>query len=456
MTRASEFGTTALAADPSTGTLYAGQIYPMFSSGDRGQTWSAIASPDPVFIGNSPSIVGLYPTGTAGALYASMARGQTVAFVSKLSVDGSTIVYSTYLDGHQSMLPTPSGTLYASQNQATAIAVNAAGDIAVAGWTRTADFPTVNAAQAANAGGADAFVAVISPGGQWLDYSTYLGGSQDDIATALTLDPQGNLIVAGLTSSGGFPGENGVAPANPIGFVAKLGTPPPAIASVLSAASFQPGIEPGSWVMIQGANLADTTRIWQSSDFAGNNLPVSLDGVSVTIDGKPAFVEYVSPTQVNVQAPTDSATGAVSVVVTNNGIASAPATAQLQTAAPAFFMGAGNNVSASLIPGYTPVSAAAPAMPGDLVVLWGTGFGPTIPPAPAGVVVSGAPATSTPPIVTVGGVQVPVISSVLITGTAGLYQITIQLPANVPTGALALQASIGGVPTQSGVTIFVQ
>jgi len=143
------------------------------------------------------------------------------------------------------------------------------------------------------------------------------------------------------------------------------------------------------------------------------------------------------------------------VVVTNNGSISAPAAAQLQSVAPAFFMSPSSYVYASVIPGYIPVTASAPAMPGDLVVLWGTGFGPTNPPTAAGTIVTGAPATATLPIVTVGGMQVPVISSVLTTGTVGLYQITIQLPANVPTGTPAIQASINGASTQSGVTLFV-
>ena len=78
-------------------------------------------------------------------------------------------------------------------------------------------------------------------------------------------------------------------------------------------------------------------------------------------------------------------------------------------------------------------------------MLWATGFG----------LVTGAPATSTLPVVTVGGVEVPVVSSVLTTGTAGLYQITIQLPADVPTGTPAVQASIDGAQTPSGVTLFV-
>jgi uncharacterized protein (TIGR03437 family) len=94
-------------------------------------------------------------------------------------------------------------------------------------------------------------------------------------------------------------------------------------------------------------------------------------------------------------------------------------------------------------------------MPGDLVVLWGTGFGATSPIVPAGTIVTGAPATLTLPVVTIGGMQVPVNSCILLTGSVGLYQITIQLPANVPTGAVAVLASIDGAQTQAGVTLFV-
>jgi uncharacterized protein (TIGR03437 family) len=231
--------------------------------------------------------------------------------------------------------------------------------------------------------------------------------------------------------------------------------PAPAVASVLNAASFQPGIEAGSWVMIQGANLANTNpgRTWTASEVVNGNLPTSLDGVSVTIDGRPAFVEYISPSQINVQAPSDSVVGAVNVVVTNNGAASAPATAQLQAAAPAFFVYPGTNYAiASLLPDYAEVGdpPAVPgtvaAKPGDTLALWGTGFGATNPAVPAGTTVTGAPAVVMLPMVTIGGVPVPVVSAVLTKGSAGLYQVTMQLPATVPAGAVAVQASVGGVP----------
>jgi uncharacterized protein (TIGR03437 family) len=446
---------SAIAVNPLNGSVYAagGSPVAIDVSTNQGQSWTLLTVP-----AQMPTITGITPT--PGALYAVSNTTFGSAFVLKLSPDGSTILYSTYLGGHAGTSP------YVNQwqNQAAGIALLPAGNIAVAGYTISPDFPTANAVQSSLTGSIDAFLSVLSPDGQEIEYSTYLGGANGAYGSALAVDPQGNLILTGNTSSTSIlgtaiPQDTTVTHPPPSGFVAKFSVaapvPTPTISKVLSAASFQAPIEAGSWVMIQGTDLANDTRLWQSSDFNGNNLPTALDGTSVTIDGIAAYVEYISPTQINVLAPADGHTGTVNIAVTNNGHASAPAQAQLQSIAPAFFMTASSNAIASLLPGYTPVTSTTPAMPGDLVVLWGTGFGPTNPAAPIGMIVSGALATSVLPVVTVGGVPVTVVSSVLTAGTAGLYQITIQLPANVPTGAPALQASIGGAQTQSSVTLLV-
>jgi len=466
---AASVNTTALAVDPS-GTLYAAGANGMFVSHDHGQTWTAIGSP---VYSNISSIV---PAGSGGTLYATIKSQQgsagvslgisefsydsgafvswTSGFISKLSADGSTIEYSTYLGGHpaaetwSTLISSP--ILFQTHNWISGIALDAAGNVVVAGSTRATDFPTVNPAQAANAGLADAFAAILSADGSTLKYSTYFGGPQDDGALAVGIDSTGDVIFAGQTFSP-VPYTYGDA------FVVKLETGPPAITSVLNGASFQPGIEAGSWVSIKGTNLSNTTRAWTSADFVGNSLPTSLDGVSVTIDGEPAFVSYISPSQINVQAPSDSTLGAVNVVVDNNKALSPPAPAQLQAAAPAFFTYLVNSYAlASHWPDYALVGTpSSPAMPGDTLVLWGTGFGATSPPFPAGTVVSGVAASATLPVVTVGGMPVQVTAAVLTPESAGLYQLTIQLPPNVPTGAVALQASVGGVPSPAGVTIFI-
>ena len=466
---------STFAVDPS-GTLYAAVSYTnaMFVSHDHGQTWTAIGSFIPPWRSGTagPVVNRIVPAGAAGTVYATIYQTATSGFVTKLSADGSSIVYSTYLRGHASMESSfdfaAEPGVFLTQTWISGIALDAAGNATVAGGTRAADFPVVTPAQATSAGLADIFVATISADGSKLNYATYFGGSEDDSALAVALDSQGNVILAGQTWSFDFPIPGGVQPPTGYGeaFVVKLAPPGPAvITSVLNGASYQPGIEAGSWVMIQGANLANTSpgRTWRGDEVVNGNLPTSLDGVSVTIDGKPAFVYYISPTQINVQAPSDNTVGTVLVVVNNNGNISAPATAQLQAVAPAFFMYPGTNYAvASRLPDYallgdpSAIPGTVAAKAGDTVVLWGTGFGATNPAVPAGTAVSGAPAVVTAPTVKVGGVAVQVIGTVLTAGSAGLYQVTIQLPSTVPTGAVPVQASAGSVPTQSGVLLFCE
>jgi uncharacterized protein (TIGR03437 family) len=238
----------------------------------------------------------------------------------------------------------------------------------------------------------------------------------------------------------------------------------PAIAAVVNGASFLPGFASGSWVTIQGSNLSNTNpgRTWTASEIVNGNLPTSLAGTSVTIDGKPAFVYYISPTQLNVQAPSDSATGAVSVIVTNNGPQSTAFNAQLATYSPAFFLYSGTNYAiASHFPDYAlvgnpnAIAGTVAAHPGDVLILWATGFGPTDPTTPAGIEVVAASSAAVQPTVTVGGLPVTVLNAVISPGSAGLYQIAIQLPATVPTGAVAIQASLANVQSPAGVLIYV-
>jgi uncharacterized protein (TIGR03437 family) len=472
----------ALAVDPSGALYLAVEGQSNYVTHDHGQTWTAIGSFIPPFTYEAlgPSIDSFIPAGSGGTLYAAtdqtssngigynISQVATSGFVTKLSADGSSIIYSTYLRGHTSMessvfyLAEPN--VFQTQNWISAIALDAAGNATVAGGTRAVDFPVVKPAQAANAGLADAFAATLSADGSALNYSTYFGGSGDDGALGATVDFQGDVIVVGQTWSSNFPNAGG-QPSFDYGnaFVVKRAPPgPPEITSVLNGASYQPGIEAGSWVMIQGVNLANTYPGRTASEGDNGELPTSLDGVSVTIDGKPAFVDYVSPTQINVLAPTDGRVGKVDVVVTNNGAASAAATTQLQAVAPAFFKYLGTNYAvASLLPDRamegnpSVVPGTIAAKPGDTLELLGTGFGATNPAVPAGTLVSGAPAVVTEPTVTVGGVTAQVVSTVLETGSVGVYQVTIRLPATVPTGPVAVQASVGGVHTQAGVLLFV-
>ena len=243
--------------------------------------------------------------------------------------------------------------------------------------------------------------------------------------------------------------------------------PQPAISSggVFNAASFQPGISVGSWVTIQGSNLAGNTRGWSTDDFEDGALPTQLDGVSVKIDGKPAYVAYISPAQINVQAPADSALGSVPVEVTYNGSTSSPGTAQLQAVSPALFLWNGKYAVAThpdfspaapagLFPGVT----AVPAKPGETIILWGTGFGATTPAVAPGIVPPANPLANVanPITATIGNMAATVVGAAISPGNPGLYQIEVQVPDSVPDGDLPVVAQVNGVQSSSNVLLSVK
>jgi uncharacterized protein (TIGR03437 family) len=112
----------------------------------------------------------------------------------------------------------------------------------------------------------------------------------------------------------------------------------PTISSVGNAEGGNPTIAPNTWVAVKGLNLSKPgdARIWQQSDFVSGQLPVSLDGVSVTVNGTSAYVYYISPTQVNILTPPGAMPGTVALQVINNGATSPPFTVHTQPLSPSF------------------------------------------------------------------------------------------------------------------------
>jgi uncharacterized protein (TIGR03437 family) len=236
----------------------------------------------------------------------------------------------------------------------------------------------------------------------------------------------------------------------------------PQITSISNNASGAAAIESGSWVSIYGSGLSLTTRPWQASDFSGNNLPTTLDNVSVTINGKKAAISYISPGQLNVQAPTDTTTGPVQVQVINSSGA-ATGTANLQSYSPAFFTVQGkyadalhNSDGVLVAPAgyFGSAITSRPAQPGEILQIYATGFGPTTPAVPAGQLVgSPAPLSDlTKLLVTIGGVTATVQYAGIV--APGEYQINAVVP-QVVTGDETIVATIGGVSSQTGVSIPV-
>jgi uncharacterized protein (TIGR03437 family) len=297
----------------------------------------------------------------------------------------------------------------------------------------------------------------VTVSGQPVTVVTAVAGSTNPGTYQVTIQlpgttPAGNLPV--ILSIGGVSSQSLTLPVG-----AFTGT---VITSVVNGASFLPGISQGAWTTITGTSLSGTTRIWAGADFNGDNLPTQLDQVSVSIDGKPAYVYYISPTQLNVLSPADAAQGPVPVQVTYAGKASNTLNATQAAFAPALFMfdPLGRKYVAAersdyqflgpadLYPGVT-----VPAKAGDVILLFGTGFGPTDPTTDFGKTFTGAPPTVNPVTATIGGVPATVQFAGLL--FPGEYQINILVPS-VPSGDNLVVLKVGGVSTQPGAYLAVQ
>ncbi len=233
----------------------------------------------------------------------------------------------------------------------------------------------------------------------------------------------------------------------------------PQLNAVVNAATGLTAISSNCWISIYGANLSQTTRGWATADFINGAMPTQLDGVSVTVNGKPAFISYVSPTQVNVLAPVDTATGSVSVRLSNSlGAGSVPAS--LQKLSPALFTIGNNYVAAthtdgsligpaSLYPGVT-----TPAKPGETIVLYGAGFGPVTPAIVNGSATQSGTLPTPLDFVRIGG---DANTQILFAGVSapGLYQFNVVVPPTAQDGDLAIFVRYQNSPTQQGVSITV-
>ena len=237
------------------------------------------------------------------------------------------------------------------------------------------------------------------------------------------------------------------------------GSSAPTITSVNSATDFgaKSSFASGSWLEIKGAGLASDTRIWGGADFNGSNAPTSLDGTSATINGKAAFVYYISPSQINVQAPADSATGsAIPIVVTApGGVATSSATKV--ALAPGMLAPAGFNVNGKqyLVAQFSDgvyvgntglISGVAfrPAKPADTITVYGVGFGDVTPAIAPGIIVSAQNTLANPVSVQFGSTNATLTYQGLSPNYVGLYQFNIVVPA-LPDGDYQINVSQGGV-----------
>jgi uncharacterized protein (TIGR03437 family) len=243
---------------------------------------------------------------------------------------------------------------------------------------------------------------------------------------------------------------------------------PPAIATVIGAATYLPKAAPGAYCAIMGSGFTDQAANDWDSSITGTALPTSVGGISVNVNGKSTYVEYISATQVNFLLPASTTVGTANVeLVTPTGVMST--TLEIDAVAPGPFcytlhgvlypmavFATGSGVVYVALNGALPGYNCRPAAAGDVIELYATGCGPTNPVAPDGVVL-----TTVYPAANLAAFQVTIAgkaASVLFAGLvgAGLWQINVQIPAGLPGGDQPLVLSVNNVASQPNVMLTVQ
>jgi len=260
-------------------------------------------------------------------------------------------------------------------------------------------------------------------------------------------------------------------------------TTTPAITFIDSASAYggYPYFASGSWLEIKGTNLTDPAdpRLaapvnpgqWTSFDFNGASAPTTLDGISVAIDGKPAAVWYLSPTQLNVQAPADTAAGSVSITVTNCNATSPPFKFTRQTLAPGLlappnysangtqylvaFFDSDNAYVLNTSTGASFGVNSRPAKPGDQIYTYGIGFGDVTPAFLPGVIAGLSNTLVNPVTISFGSTSATVGYQGMTPGAVGLYQFNFTVPSTLANGDYQINVTQNKVAVPQTVYLTV-
>ncbi len=246
--------------------------------------------------------------------------------------------------------------------------------------------------------------------------------------------------------------------------------PIPVVTSVVTLSGFggAPKIAPGGWIEIFGSRFTTVTKQWAATDFSSGVGPTLLESVRVAINGRPAFISFISPNQINCVVPDGIAMGRVNVVVTNSVGASIAFPVDTAARVPSLLAPSQFKVNGkqyvvaqhpdqvfagpeNLIPG---ASFRLP-VPGSRLTIYGVSIGETIPAIPAGTIASGS--ARFPNIqVRLADVPVQVEYAGPVAGLVGLAQLNIVIPGGVPAGDARFTFSVDGVATAQELWIAIE
>jgi hypothetical protein len=280
-----------------------GLVYSTYLGGsgfDEGRGIAVDSSGDAYVTGGTASSDFPTKNPTAGACVGTCGTTASngVAFVTKLTPSGNGLVYSTYLGG-------------SGFDEGFGIAVDSSGDAYVTGVTDSSDFPTKNPTAGAcvgtcgTAGNIDAFVTKLTPSGNGLVYSTYLGGSGFDEGLGIAVDSSGDAYVTGVTGSSDFPTKNptagacvgtcGTTASNGNAFVTKL--TPSGSGLVYSTYLGGSGGDEAFGIAVDSSGDAYVTGHTFSSDFPTKNPTAGacVGTCATTASNGVAFVTKLTP-----------------------------------------------------------------------------------------------------------------------------------------------------------------
>ena len=379
--------------------------------------------------------------------------GARDAFIASVTSDGTALAYAGYIGG-------------AGVDQANAVAVDSTGSAHVAGFTSSTEetFPVGRGPDLTFNGAQDAFVARVHSSGTSLIHASYVGGEGDDRGRGIALDGDGFIYIVGETVSAedSFPVAvgpdvtfNGLSDA----FVAKLNISVPSISAggIVNAASFLPGpIAPGEIISIFGSRIGPDEGVGTQLDESGK-VATELAGTQVLFDGEPVPLFFVREDQVNAQATyrLDGLTS-TEVQIIYQGEASNVVTVPVAPSAPGFFtLPDDRSQVVVILPDGSLNTATNPAQPGDIVVMYLTGEGQTVPAGEDGKLAEAPfPEPILPVEVVIGGLPAKLLYFGSAPGFAGLVQINAEIPEGLGTAALTPEGvAIGGnaVPVSAGV-----
>ncbi len=233
-------------------------------------------------------------------------------------------------------------------------------------------------------------------------------------------------------------------------------------AGIVNGASFSPGLAPNTIISIFGTNLSWYTQALQESDILGGVMPTSMGNVEVYFEAWQAYIYYVSPKQINILVPSDLLAGTFQFWVARQGTHGPIVSVTLQDAAPAMFQLSPSAVIASHLD-WSVVSSDAPAAAGEVVTLWATGLGNTVPQLEDGVLALPYPylqwiSQLNQFTVWIDGVALDpkaIGYAGLAPGFAGLYQVNVRLPDPLPANP-EIRLGLGGTMSPPGLILPAQ